>query len=285
MIRGLPVLDAHIHLDPYGSPVEAVNHFRKAGGTHLLIIHKPYHHLKELSVEDHRRSFDTTVEMCELANRNGVKAWCVVGPYPGNLPHLAKEVGDQKAEEIHLQSLEIAFEMFDEGLTVGVGEIGRIHYQADEKYQRSCDRILETAMSEASGRGCPVILHTESPRDNPNLFKHIAKMADATNLQRKKVVKHYSGWEAADPDVGMGLSVSMQARRNNIENALYRGLDFLLETDYIDDKKRPNVVMPPDTVPKKIGWAYRKDILTEDFHHRLMIEVPMEVLGINTQKD
>lgn len=285
MIKGLPVLDAHIHLDPKGTPVEAVTRFKEAGGSHLIVVHKPYHHLSETTSEEYERSFQTTIEMCDLARRNDILAWCVVGPYPGSLPYLAKKVGLEEAESIQMTALETAFDLVDEGTVLGIGEVGRVHFRVDDETQNACDRILKKAMTGASVRTCPVILHTESHGDNPDLYRHIAELADLAGLPRHRVVKHYSGWEGAVPEIGLGISISMQARKKNIEVALEKGLDFLLETDYIDEKERPDVVMPPDTVPKKISWAYRKGIIDREIHLRLMVDIPRDVLGIETKED
>jgi TatD-related deoxyribonuclease len=280
MIEGLPVLDAHIHLDPNGDPESAVERFLRAGGSHLLIIHKPYHHIKEIDMDSFVRSYDTTIEMMDRANRAGAVSNCVVGPYPGSLPHLMKNIGSDVAFELYLEALDLAFSYVDEGKAIGIGEVGRVHFQVDEEVQRSCDRILEEAMKGCKKRNCPVILHTESPRDNHDLYSHLVNIADRCSLERWRVIKHYSGWEAADPDIGLGLSVTMQARKNNIEEALKRGFEFLLETDFIDDPRRPNVVMPPDTVPKKITWTYNKGLMDEETHHRLMVDLPEKVLGL-----
>lgn len=280
MIEGLPVMDAHIHLDPGGTPKEAVKRFVSAGGTHLLIIHKPYHHIRENDLDAFRRGFETTISMSDLARENGVKAWCVIGPYPGGLPYLAKKVGLEKAKATFLEALDVAFRMIDEGRAIGIGEIGRVHFPVEEAIQNACDDILLEAMKGSRIRNCPVILHTESISQNPVLFDHLTDMADRTGFPRKRLIKHYAGWEEGTDEVGKGVSISMQARKKNMEKALELGLDVLLETDYIDEKERPDVVMPPDTVPKKISWAYRKGLMDKKRHERLMVDVPEETLGI-----
>lgn len=282
MIEGLAVLDAHIHLDPAGDPKGAVQRFLKAGGSHLLIIHKPYHHIKENSIEAYRRSFDVTLKMRDLAIENGAEAECVIGPYPGSLPHLVKDMGLEEASNLQMEALDHAFSLVDEGKALGIGEVGRIHFPVEDEIQIRSDSIMEASMQGAAQRNCPVILHTDSPGTNPDLFRHIVNISDRSGMDRKKVVKHYSGWEAAEPSVGLGISISMQARKNNMEQALKRNLDFLLETDFIDDPNRPNVVMPPDTVPKKIRWAYKRGFLTKEKHEKLMVDLPEKVLGMET---
>lgn len=282
MIEGLPVLDAHIHLDPAGAPVDAVKRFISAGGTHLLVVHKPYGNIPEVNIDNIEKAFLTTVRMAELARKTGAGTWCVIGPYPGLLPSLAERMGLEGAKALQMKALDLAFRFVDEGRALGVGEIGRVHFPVDPEIQSACDGLLVHAFREAGKRNCPVVLHTESPGANNALFDHLAGLAESTGVRKERVIKHYSGWESADPGISRGFSVSMQARRKNLEEALSRHFTFLLETDYIDDPARPNVVMPPDTVPKKIAWCHRRGLLDRDLHEKLMVELPERVLGMDT---
>jgi TatD-related deoxyribonuclease len=282
MIRNLPVLDSHIHLDPKGAPREAVNRFLQAGGTHLLIIHKPYHHIPETDISAYERSYDTTLEMVDLARDLGTVSWCVLGPYPGSLPHQIRNMGMEEAIRLQTEAMELAIQMNDDDRVIGLGEIGRIHFPVEPEIQERCEDVLLKGLTGARSLGCPVVLHTESPSQNRKLFEHLAFLADKSGLEKHRMIKHHSGWEAAIPDSNRGISVSVQARRSNIEKGLSKGLEFLLETDYIDDLERPDVVMPPDTVPKKIEWAYRRGLIDEIKHERLMIELPKRILGVDT---
>ncbi len=280
MIEGLPVLDAHIHLDPMGEPERAVKRFLDSGGTHLLIIHKPYHHLETVDLDGYDRSFNVTIDMCRLANEIGAKAWCVIGPYPGELPYLVEKLGPEKAERLHMEALSRALLKVEEGKALGIGEMGRVHFPVKKEVQDSCDRILEIAFRSASDLDCPVVLHTESYHSNPDLMEHLAAIIDRSGMKRHRVIKHYSGPDLIDPSRNKGISVSLQCRRENLKAMLETDNDHLLETDYIDDRERPNVVMPPDTVPKKIKWAYQQDILDASRHERLMVDLPRKVLGV-----
>jgi TatD-related deoxyribonuclease len=283
MIEGLPVLDAHIHLDPKGEPERAVERFLEMGGTHLLIVHKPYHHLETLDVVGYERSFKVTIEMCRLANGLGARAWCVIGPYPGELPHLAGRMGLEKAEELHIRALSRAFKYVEEGKALGIGEIGRVHFPVNSEVQDSCDRIMGRAFETASDLKCPVILHTESYHSNPDLMMDLAEIIDRSGMKRHRVIKHYSGPDLIDPSNNLGISISLQCRRDSLKTMLGTDNDHLLETDYIDEKERPNVVMPPDTVPKKIKWAYSQGLLDASRHRRLMVELPRKVLGMEME--
>ncbi len=283
MEHNLPILDSHIHLDPNGDPVGSVKRFLSKGGTHLMVIHKPYNDIKIKDINSYVRSFEITVKMCRLANVEGARSWCFVGPYPGELPYLARAIGLEKATELQLRALDEAFKIVKKGEALGIGEIGRVHFPVDKEVQNTCDLILEKAFQGARDLKCPVVLHTESFFSNPRLMEHIAHIADEAGLPRHRVIKHYSGPDLIPQNINLGLSLSLQARRDTLKMLLSTSEDHLLETDYIDDPERPNVVMPPDTIPKKIRWAYDKGILDEKRHKRLMIDLPSKIFDVDME--
>ena len=282
MIEGLPVLDAHIHLDPAGSNVDAVRRFLHSGGTHLMIIHKPYHHLPVKDIGDYRRSFETTIDLCRSARKVGAGSWCFIGPYPGELPYLVKEIGFEEAFDLQIRAVEESLKLVEEGEALGIGEIGRVHFKVDKEVQEACDDVLSYVLRGARAVGCPVVLHTESYHSNPGLMKHLASLMDRVSFPRMKAIKHYSGPDLIAPEYNLGISLSIQCRRENLSMLLGSEQDHLLETDFVDDPSRPNVVMPPDTVPKKVRWAYQKGFIDKDRHSRLMIDLPTKVFGIET---
>lgn len=282
MKEKLPILDAHIHLDPNGAPKEAVKRFLAAGGTHLMIVHKPYHHIEVLNIDAYIRSFETTIKMCKLSNDLGCISWCFIGPYPGELPDLANRIGFQEAVNLQNQALDIAIGLVEEGRAHGIGEVGRIHFPMEEKFQDACDDILVRSFQGAGSIDCPVVLHTESFFSNPNLMNHLSSLIDRTPIKKERVVKHYSGPDLINPEKNLGISLSLQCRRETLKLVLSTEFDHLWETDYIDDPRRPNVVMPPDTVPKKMNWAYSQGLLDPIRHAKMMIDIPKSILGIDT---
>ena len=44
----MDITDNHFHLDPNGQKEEAVKSFLKAGGTRLVLVHKPYSPWKKI---------------------------------------------------------------------------------------------------------------------------------------------------------------------------------------------------------------------------------------------
>ncbi|MCK5773360.1 MAG: TatD family hydrolase [Thermoplasmata archaeon] len=272
-----------MHLDPHGPSRESIVAFKKRGGTHLIVVHKPYSDIPISSLDDYRRSYQQTVDLTDKARSLGVTAWCLLGPYPVELVRMAKEHGLEMAMEIQLGAVELALELVDDGSALGVGEVGRVHFPVDDEVQNACDEVMLSAFRGCRTRSCPVQLHTESLRDNPDLMAHIAGLADEAGMPRQRVIKHYSGHSMIHPGVNHGLSASVQANRKNLKEVFTNRALVLLETDYIDDPLRPGFVMPLDTIPKKMEWGYRTGLMDDEYHRRLMVDLPDRVLGIDTQ--
>ena len=63
----------------------------------------------------------------------------------------------------------------------------------------------------------------------------------------------------------------------NIEFGAKTKFDFMLETDYLDDPKRPGAVMGPKTDPRKTFKAIENNILTEEQAYNIHTIIPNSV--------
>ena len=258
----IPIMDNHMHLQLKGQNVEAAKKFRKAGGTHLIISHMPYDEFSITAERNFKRTFERTLRIVEMVRKETeLMAFATVGPYPVELLPLAEKVGLEEGKEIMKRGMDLAAEYVKDGKAIAMGEIGRPHFPVSKEIWDASNEILLYAMEVARDVPCPVVLHTESA--TPEVWKDLANMADKANLPRDKVVKHYSP-PAVLPEENQGLFPSVLSSRKNIREALSKGTRFFMETDYIDEPSRPNVVMPPDTVPKRTMGLILNGEMTEE---------------------
>ena len=133
-------------------------------------------------------------------------------------------------------------------------------------------------MGVAKDVGAPVMLHTE--HTEPATMQEFGEMADRAGLARDRVIKHYCGPLVAT-DEHYGLVPSVIAGRSNIRKALAKDHQgrFLLETDYIDSPERPNVVMPCDTVPKRVLGLMQSGEIDEPTAWSIGKEMPERLYG------
>lgn len=250
-----PVLDNHVHLQPNGRNVEAVKDFLKAGGTHLIVSHMPYHETPVRSVDDFRKAYDITLRMTDLARSAGAIAFCTVGPYPVQLLVLTETMPLDEAVEVMKGGMDLAARLVRERKAVALGEIGRPHFPVSDEIMAASNDILSYGMSLAKECSCPVVIHAESA--TPASMENLAQMADKVGLPREKVVKHYCG-PLVTPEENHGVFPSVLATRDMVHEALSKGDRFLLETDFMDDLSRPGAVLAITTVPKRMRQLVEK---------------------------
>jgi TatD-related deoxyribonuclease len=274
-----PILDDHMHLQPEGRHVDSLREFEKAGGTHAILSHLPYKGVKIKTGHDFRRQYEITLDLAERCRREtSVKVYAMLGPYPGHMPWLWDELGEEKTVEAMMKGMEIAAELVREGRALGIGEIGRPHFPvSDEIWQRS-NEVMKHGMRLARETGCAVQLHTESA--GPEVWKELAGFADEVGLPREKVVKHYSG-PAILEEENHGLFPSVLASKTNIAEAARKGSRFMMETDFLDDLKRPGAVLAPATVPKRTKAMLESGAFTEEMVAMIHGEWPRKVYGID----
>lgn len=269
-----PILDNHIHLDPKGHGVEAARKFAKAGGSHIILVHKPYYHIPRRKF---KLQYETTLHLAErIRKETKVVVHTALCPHPAELTGLMKKMPLKDAKEICIKAIDLAADYIREGIVLAFGESGRPHYPVNDEIWEASNDLIRYTMERAKELECAVQFHTEGGERS---FIEIAEMAKEVGLPLQRCVKHFSG-PAIFENENYGLSPSVVARRNNIKRAIRKGNRFLMETDYIDELKRPNVVLPPDTVPELTLKYLEKGMFTEDDVWMIHEELPEAVYNI-----
>lgn len=279
----IPILDNHIHLQPGGRNVRAVMEFKRMGGTHIILSHLPYSEVPISDGRDFERSYEITVNLAERCRQEtGVVIYVVVGPYPVLLLDLAKRFGLARGKEIMMEGIDIAARFVEEGRAVGLGEIGRPHFEVPAEIWEASNDILLYGMAVAGESDCAVVLHAE--HSTPGNMEEFARMADRAGLPRDRVVKHYSS-PLILPEENHGIFPSILASRTAVREALQKGNRFLMETDFLDDPERPGAVMSPVTVPKRTMAFLRTGVMDEDDIWKIHSENPGRVYGVEFAVD
>lgn len=274
----IPILDNHLHLDPNGSGVNAILEFQRAGGTHIILCHKPYNQARITKAEDYKNAFKITLDLAErVRSETKVKVFVTVGPYPVELVHLAQSMSITEAKEIMLAGMDLASELVKNGDAIALGEIGRPHFDVPAEILETSNEILFYGMELARELGCAVVLHTES--GTPEVCADLASLADRAGLPRERVIKHYSP-PLITEELNSGLFPSVLASEKNITEAASQGTRFLMETDFLDDPARPGAVLGVKTVPKRTHKLLQEGTLSEDDIYTIHSENPRRVYGV-----
>jgi TatD-related deoxyribonuclease len=277
----MAVFDNHLHLRTDGLGVEAAKQFERAGGTAFLLTHSPYPDLPVRGPEDYEAAYTRTLSMAaQVREATRLKVFVALGPYPVDLLPLREAVGMDAAVAVLRKGMDLAARHVAAGEAVALGEVGRPHFHVDAEVWRASNGIMQYAMETAREVGCAVVLHTEDP--TPETFREFAAMADRARLPREKVVKHHST-PLTHPEENQGLVPSILAKEDLVAAAVRGGGRFLMETDYMDDPRRPGAVLGPATVPRKTRRWIEEGILTEERALVVHRETPERTYGIRTE--
>jgi TatD-related deoxyribonuclease len=276
---GMPIHDNHFHCRPDGwKGLSAVREFMAAGGTSIAHVRLPTY---PGTVADFEDSCRRHVEFGRaIRKETGCTVHTVLGPYPLEPMRIAEAKGWPAAAEFGRACFDVAARLCAEGEAVCLGEVGRAHFPVPADVQERNNELLLYGMQRARDVGVSIMLHTEHAE--PATMAEFAAMADRAGLPRDRVVKHYCGPLVAPAEVH-GLVPSIIAGRSNLHAAIAKcaGAEarFMMETDYIDEPTRPNVVMPCDTVPKRTRGLLASGELSEAMARHIHETVPRRLYG------
>jgi TatD-related deoxyribonuclease len=258
----VPIFDNHIHLRPECRGIEAAKDFERAGGTAILLTHTSYDDIPIVRAEDYDHAYAKTLAMGDAVRKaTRIQVFVALGPYPVDFLRLETSIGHSAAIEVMQSGIDRAAQLIAAEKAVAFGEVGRPHFPVSGEILAACNRLLEYTMVRAKELGCAVVLHTEDP--TPATFAEFARIASRAGLPPDRLVKHHST-PLTRIEETHGLVPSILAKEDLVKEALRGGTRFLLETDYIDDPRRPGAVLGPATVPRKTKAWIAKGLLTED---------------------
>lgn len=280
MTADLPVFDNHVHLDPRGRKGEAIKDFARAGGTHLMLVHKPYGDGNR-SREDHVDDYETTLALADEAREAAdVAVWVALGPHPAEFPSLVDDGASiREAADVYREALDAAAERIrDRDDVVCLGEVGRPHWRPiEDEILATANELMEEAFALAADLGVPAQVHAEeASREH---FRDLAAHADAAGLDRGRVVRHYSP-PAVDEDDNAGLFPSVIVGGDQASEAAAGGTRFVMETDYMDDPDRPGAVLGPKTVPKRTRRLLEEGTWDEEDARAVHVENVEDLYGV-----
>ncbi len=275
-----PVLDNHCHLDRRGEFLGAVEAFWRAGGTHLNVVHKPDFSSLPTDKGGYLRVLASTCELVEEINEGTeVTAFATLAPHPVDLvKHVENGMTVEEAEALVRDGIDASAELVTEGRAVALGEVGRPHFDVPEDVMEAANRLFDHAMQLAKELDCAVVIHSEST--TPQVCEEIAGRAARTGLSLDRVVKHYSPPLVLEEE-NHGLMPSVLASRRFVREASQKGNRFMLETDFLDDPRRPGAVMALTTVPKRSYGLLNDGSLSEDLLHRVHVHWPKVAYGVD----
>ena len=223
---------------------------------------------------------ETLVMADEIRSNVDIGVFVTVGPYPVDYLKLREKFDRKSVILIMKRGIDEAAKLCDEKNCIGLGEIGRPHFPVDKQTIEDSNEILYYGMQRARDVNVPVILHTEST--TPDQCKELAELGKKAGLPVHKIVKHYSP-PLILKNENYGLMPSVLASKKNVLAAIKKGTRFMMETDYIDDPRRPGAVFGPKTVPKRTLDLMENGLLSEKQIYEIHKENPEKTYDISLE--
>jgi len=275
------LFDNHLHLRRDGKYLEAVKDFKTSGGTHFVLCQYPMTNLV-IAEKSYMSCYEETLSMAsQIRSELGVGVFVTVGPYPVDYLKFKDVLGKENAIALMKRGMDEAAKLCLEEKCIGIGEIGRPHFPVEEDIIKDSNEILKYGMQKAVDVDCPVILHTEST--TPLQCKELVQMGKEVGLKPEKIVKHFSP-ALIEKEENFGLMPSVLASKKNIIESLKKGSRFMMETDYIDDPKRPGAVLGPKTIPKLTKKLIENGSMTESQMYEIHVNNPQKTYKINLEE-
>ncbi|MEM2133771.1 MAG: TatD family hydrolase [Candidatus Freyarchaeota archaeon] len=280
-MESFPATDNHMHINPVKGfgPVNIGKEFKKAGGTALIVVCLPSwsYGVTVSKSSDYETCYSYVSDCVEKIRLLGIYAYGVIGVHPAELTQmLSRGMDIKKAEELMCAGLDLAVKWIEEGRAIALGEVGRPHYPVSSEIWEVSNEILLYAFQLARDCGCAVQLHTESVGEKEII--ELSSMVRKSNLDPGRVIKHF-----CPPLIRIcereKIFPSLIASRKNVEAAFKEGDRFLLETDYLDDPKRPGAVLGPKSVPKLVNQLTKQEDL-KDRLWKVNKELPEKIYGV-----
>ena len=277
----LIIFDNHLHLRRDGRFLDAVRDFKNAGGTHFVLCQLPMIN-QVIKNKGYKECYNETLLMAdEIKSKIDIGVFVTVGPYPVDFIKLKEKFGRSQTILIMKKGIDEAASLCSEGKCIGIGEIGRPHFPVSKDVIKDSNEILLYGMQKAKDVNVPVVIHSEST--TPAQCKELADMGKIAGLPPNKIVKHFSPPLILENE-NYGLMPSVLASDKNISNAIKKGTRFMLETDYIDDPRRPGAVLGPKTIPKKTQYFFSKGILNEKQIYEIHKDNPEATYNIDLEQ-
>jgi len=276
----LIIFDNHIHLRRDGYFLDAIKDFKSAGGTHIVLCQYPMINLVMKNKSYEKCYKETLLIADEIRLKIGIGVFVTVGPYPVDYLKLSEKFGRESAISIMKKGIDEAAKLCMQKKCIGIGEIGRPHFKVNKQVVRDSNEIIFYGMQRAKDVNVPVILHTEST--TPTQCKEFAELGKKAGLKVNKIVKHFSP-PLILKNENYGIMPSVLASEKNVLEALKKSTRFMMETDYIDDPRRPGAVLGPKTVPKRTIELLKKNCLSEKEAYEIHKINPEKTYNINLE--
>ncbi len=276
--------DAHCHSNPVkGLGAEKIaKKFRRHNGWFIaLVALPPYHYgLTGGSIEDYEKVLEIMVLEKKRVIENDLKAKLFAGFHPAEVDeYFRRGISLEKIIKLAEEVLRLIIKYYEKGLVDGIGEVGRQHYSTSPPRYVTSELIMLKALTLARDYDIPIHLHLE--QGGYTTVSSIELFISSLDIPRDKVLFHH-----VDRDTGIWCEKkrfwhTIPAKPKDLEHGLTSGrARVLVESDFIDDPRRPGVSSYPWDIALNIEKLINKGVVSEEYIYRVMVDHVVKFYGV-----
>ena len=267
--------DAHLHSNPItGLGAERIGKKMVETGAWFacLVSLPPYHYGYGLTLEDYRKTIEIVIREAERLRETGLKVRVLAGFHPAEVDeHIRQGHTPEEVIDLAEKVFEIIVEKHREGLIDGIGEVGRQHYSTAPDRLVLSELIMMRAFEIARDHDMIVHLHLE--QGGYTTVKSIERLTGFTGIKRDNVFLHHVTYNEAVHAEKTSIKYTVPAKYRTLKKVFSSNLSgLLIESDFIDDPKRPGVSSYPWDIPKRVNKLIEEGIVSKDFVEKIFID-------------
>lgn len=268
--------DSHCHTNPvYGVGARNIaKMFKKNNGWFIALVSLPPHHygFSKPYIESYVKVIELMVREAEVVREEGLETRVLVGFHPAEVDeYVRRGVEAVEVFELATKVLELIGKYHDLGVVDGIGEVGRQHYKADPLNIVLSELIMVKALEVARDKDMVVQIHCEQA--GVVTAKSMEFFVEKTGLPRSSLAVHH-----VDYNTGLELEVrkiwyTVPIKSRDLVKALKEDRRWMLvESDYIDDPKRPGVSAYPWEISLRLNELVSKGVVDEDAVEKITVD-------------
>ncbi len=276
--------DAHCHTNPVkGLGAKRVaRKFRDVGGWFIALIGlPPYHYgIEDAGLEAHLRAYRIVVEEARRVRETGLETCVLVGFHPAEVDELFRRGWSLRdVVELGYRLVDEIARMHKEGLVDGIGEVGRQHYSTAPTRIVASELVMLYALEVARDYGMIVHLHLE--QGGFSTVESIKKYLDLLGVDYRIPFLHHVGVEEALWAERHGLWYTIPTKKRTVSSVLKnKPLHVLVESDFIDDPRRPGVSAYPWDIPRVLEEVVSDGVVNVGYLYKVMVDNIVKAYGV-----
>lgn len=276
--------DAHLHVNPVvGLGAEKIaRKFKREGGWFIAIVALPpyYYGFNDLSIESYKRVSELLAREASRVREQGLEVASFMGIHPAEIDEYYKRgVKGEKLYSLLSGVLKLIEENLKVGVIDGIGEVGRQHYTTSPERFVLSEIIMREALVLAKSLGAPVQLHLEQGGFATALS--IRSLVDTLGLNAKHTILHHASSDTALWASNYGLPFTAPVKRLDEEYLKGIRVEYcMLESDFLDDPRRPGVSAYPWDIPVLVRELITRGAINEEIAYKVLVDNVVKYMNI-----